>query len=240
MKKLHKEDRAGLYITVIVHLTVIIILLASQLSIQLQKENSFVLDFTKQENVEKFKQELAFKEEVSRRIDELIETGGVRSVPVRNVAVDRGALKDDRGTDAEQLYKDAERLQEALNNTFNRQDDPEEYIPLPDNKSEAPEKKQQKEVYSGPSVVSYSLDGRKASRLPIPAYRCMGAGEVTVLITVDPQGNVIMAKIDENVSSDDTCLRNFAIRAARSAKFSASPTAPARQLGNIVYAFIAQ
>lgn len=239
MKRLDKEDRAGLYITVIVHLTVIIVLLASQLSIQLQKENSFVLDFTKQESVEKLKQELAFKEEVSRRIDELIATGG-GSVPIRNVVVDRGVLKDDRGTDAEQLYKDAERLQEELDATFNRQDSPDDYVPLPDYKTESPAKKEQKEVYSGPSVVSYSLDGRKASRLPIPAYRCMGAGEVTVLITVDNAGNVIMAKIDENVSSDDTCLRNFAIRAARSAKFSASPTAPARQLGNIVYAFIAQ
>lgn len=240
MKRLDKEDKAGLYITVIVHLSVIIVLLASQLSISLQKENSFVLDFTKQESIEKLKQELAFKEEVSRRIDELIETGGAGSVPIRNVAVDRGILKDDRGTDAEQLYKDAERLQEALDNTFNHQDSPDEYVPIPEEKhSEAP-KKEQKEVYSGPSVVSYSLDGRKASRLPIPAYRCMGAGEVTVIITVDNAGNVIVAKIDENVSSDDTCLRNFAIRAARSAKFSASPTAPARQVGNIVYAFIAQ
>lgn len=240
MKRLDKEDKAGLYITVIVHLSVIIILLASQLSISLQKENSFVLDFTKQESIEKLKQELAFKEEVSRRIDELIETGGAGSVPVRNVAVDRGVLKDDRGTDAEQLYKDAERLQEALDNTFNHQDSPEEYVPIPEEKPSETQEKKQKEVYSGPSVVSYSLDGRKASRLPIPAYRCMGAGEVTVIITVDNAGNVIVAKIDENVSSDDTCLRNFAIRAARSAKFSASPTAPARQVGNIVYAFIAQ
>lgn len=239
MKRLDKEDKAGLYITVIVHLTVIIVLLASQLSIQLQKENSFVLDFTKQESVEKLKQELAFKEEVSKRIDELIETGG-GSVPVRNVAVDRGALKDDRGTDAEQLYKDAERLQQALDNTFNRQESPDDYIPLPETKHETPARQEQKEVYSGPSVVSYSLDGRKASRLPIPAYRCMGAGEVTVIITVDNAGNVIMAKIDDNVSSDDTCLRNFATRAARAAKFSASPSAPARQVGNIVYAFIAQ
>ncbi|MDO5442688.1 MAG: energy transducer TonB [Bacteroidia bacterium] len=238
MKRLNKEDKAGVYITVIVHLTVIIVLLASQLSISLQKENSFVLDFSKQENVEKLKKELAFKEEVSKRIDELIETGG--SVPVRNVAVDRGVLKDDRGTDAEQLYKDAEKLQEDLNRTFNRQDSPDDYVPLPENKPENTAPKPQQEIYSGPSVVSYSLDGRKASRLPIPAYRCMGAGEVTVIITVDNAGNVIVAKIDENVSSDDTCLRNFAIRAARSAKFSASPTAPARQVGNIVYAFIAQ
>ena len=238
MKRLKKEDRAGLYITVIVHLTVIIILLASQLSMTLRKEESFLLDFSKQETIEKLEKELALKEEISRRLDELISAQG--SVPVRNVVVDRGALKDDRGTDAEQLYKDAERLQEALNNTFNREESPEDYVPITPPQSEGQTKKEQKEVYSGPSVVSYSLDGRKASRLPIPAYRCMGSGQVTVIITVDNAGNVLIAKIDDNISSDDTCLRNFAIRAARSAKFSASPTAPARQVGNIVYAFIAQ
>ena len=238
MKRLKTEDRAGLYITVIVHLTVIIILLASQLSLSLRKEESFLLDFSRQETLEKLEQELAMKEEISRRLDELISAQG--SVPVRNVVVDRGVLKDDRGTDAEQLYKDAERLQEALNNTFNREESPEEYVPVAPPKTEGQDKKEQKEVYSGPSVVSYSLDGRKASRLPIPAYRCMGSGQVTVIITVDNAGNVLIAKIDDNISSDDTCLRNFAIRAARSAKFSASPTAPARQVGNIVYAFIAQ
>ena len=238
MKRLKKEDRAGLYITVIVHLTVLIILLASQLTLALRKEEAFLLDFTRQETIEKLKEELAFKEEVSRRIDEIIAAQG--STPIRNVVVDRGALKDDRNTDAEQLYKDAERLQEALNNTFNREDSPEDYVPIAPPSTEGSDKKTQKEVYSGPSVVSYSLDGRKASRLPIPAYRCMGSGEVTVIITVDNAGNVLIAKIDDNISSDDTCLRNFAIRAARSAKFSASPTAPARQVGNIVYAFIAQ
>ena len=239
MKRLKKEDRAGLYITVIVHLAVIIVLLASQLSVSLRKEESFLLDFSKQETIEKLEKELALKEEISRRLDELIASQG-GNVPVRNVIVDRGALRDDRNTDAEQLYKDAERLQEALNNTFNREDNPEEYVPISSPKNDGQDKKERKDVYSGPSVVSYSLDGRKASRLPIPAYRCMGSGEVTVIITVDNAGNVLIAKIDENISSDDTCLRNFAIRAARSAKFSASPTAPARQVGNIVYAFIAQ
>ena len=238
MKRLKKEDRAGLYITVIVHLTVIIVLLASQLSMTLRKEESFLLDFSRQETIEKLEKELAMKEEISRRLDELISAQG--SVPVRNVVVDRGVLKDDRGTDAEQLYKDAERLQEALNNTFNREESPEDYVPIAPPQTDGQAKKEQKEVYSGPSVVSYSLDGRKASRLPIPAYRCMGSGQVTVIITVDNAGNVLIAKIDDNISSDDTCLRNFAIRAARSAKFSASPTAPARQVGNIVYAFIAQ
>ena len=224
----------------IVHLTVIIVLLASQLSISLQKENSFVLDFSKQEKIEKMKQEVDFKEQVSQKLEEMISAAG--AVPIRNVAVDRGALKDDRGTNAEELYKENERLQKEMEKIFNQKpESQEDYVPMKsEDKSDYSKPKEKEPAYSGPSVVSYSLDGRKASRLPIPAYRCMGAGQVTVIITVDNAGNVIMAKVDENVSSDDSCLRNFAIRAARSAKFSASPTAPARQVGNIVYAFIAQ
>jgi TonB family protein len=89
-------------------------------------------------------------------------------------------------------------------------------------------------------VLSWSLDGRKATHLPIPAYRCVGAGEVTVIITVNTQGTVVDAKIDDGASSKDGCLRSFATRAARLSKFNASTTAPARQMGTITYLFIAQ
>ena len=40
----NKEDRAGLYITIIFHLVVIIVLLAYQLDSALKREESFVLD----------------------------------------------------------------------------------------------------------------------------------------------------------------------------------------------------
>ena len=236
-----REDRAGFYITVIFHLVLLIVLLACQLGYTVSKENSFLLDFSKQEDIEKLKQELAFKEQVSKHLDELISSSGgdVNVSSVRNVAVDRGALKDDRGTDAEQLYKDAEKLQQDIRRQVEIPDAEEDYVPVP-KKESGSANEDAKQNYSGPSVVSYQLDGRKASHLSIPAYRCMGAGEVTVTITVDNAGNVIMAKIQEDVSSNDQCLRNFAIRAARASRFSSSPTAPARQLGNIVYAFIAQ
>ena len=68
----------------------------------------------------------------------------------------------------------------------------------------------------------------------------MGAGEVKVLITVDNSGTVTGAKVDEASSSQDACLRSYAVRAARLSKFSADPKAPARQAGDIVYQFIAQ
>lgn len=233
---LPKEDRAGLYITIIVHLVVLIILLAAQLGAMVNRENSFVLDFTKAEELERLEKEIAMQQAVNDKLEQMLAEQGVGTSSVRNIAVDRSSLKDDRGTDAKQLYADAERLQQELSNGYDIQD---EDVAEPLTPKNEPEKKE-KASYSGPSVVSYELGGRKASKLSIPAYRCLGSGEVTVLITVDNSGTVVNAKVDETVSSPDGCLRSFAVRAARLSKFSIDQKAPARQGGNIVYSFIAQ
>ena len=176
-----------------------------------------------------------FRELTAKKLEELI--AAAQSVPVRNVAVDRASLKDDRGTNAEELYKEAERLAQELKDGQNQTVD-DEIVAAPVTKINEP--KQETKPYSGPSVLSWSLDGRKASHLPIPAYRCFGAGEVTVNIAVNNKGDVINAKVNESLSSADKCLNEFAIRAARLSKFSSSQTAPARQMGTITYAFIAQ
>lgn len=237
-----KESRAGLYITVIFHLTVIIVLLLYQIDSTVRREESFVLDFSKQEEIERVEKEVAFKEDISRRLDDLIAAAHSSGEPIRNISVDasRGQLKDDRGTDADQLYRDAERLANDLKNGHAdaiEEDAREETVEM--QHQQKPDKKDQK-AYSGPSVLSYTLDGRKASHLPIPAYRCYGAGDVTVIIKVNNAGQVVSAKVMEEISSSDNCLRSFAIRAARLSRFSASSTAPANQTGEIVYRFIAQ
>ncbi|MBQ7811833.1 MAG: energy transducer TonB [Bacteroidales bacterium] len=238
-RKPKSEDRAGLYVTVIFHLTVIIVLLAYQIDNNIRREESFVLDFSKQEEVERKLEEEAFREDISRRIDELIEMSRHSADPVRNIAVDAGSnLKDDRNTDVEELYKDAERLAQELKNGHEIEEDArEETVELP---SQQKNDEKEKKEYSGPSVLSYTLDGRKASHLNIPAYRCNGGGDVTVIITVNPQGQVVNAKVMDEISSRDQCLRNFAIRAARLSRFNAAPDAPARQTGEILYRFIAQ
>ena len=215
-------------------------MLFHQVGVRRGIETSFVLDFSKQEEIQKKQEEADFREDISRRLDELLGSTPARSAgEYRNLAVDRGVLKDDRGTDAEQLYKDAARLQADLENGSKSALYEDARGEVVDTKPAQSPSESAKE-YSGPSVVSYSLDGRKASHLKIPAYRCMGEGRVTVIIAVDPQGNVISAKVQEGVSSSDQCLQNFAIRAARLSKFSASTSAPAKQVGDITYEFIAQ
>ena len=238
----NKDDRAGLYITVIFHLTVIIVLLLYQIDSTIRKEESFVLDFSKQEEIERRQKEEVFREDISKKLDELIAAAHNSSAPVRNIATDasRAQLKDDRGTDAEELYKEAERLAQDLKNGQKdaiEEDAVEETVELQHQKKQS---EQNQKEYSGPSVLSYTLDGRKASHLPIPAYRCYGAGDVTVIITVNNAGQVVRAKVMEEISSSDNCLRSFAVRAARLSRFSASSEAPANQTGEIVYRFIAQ
>ena len=233
--RISKDDRAGLYITIIVHLLILIILMGVKLGAVLKKESSFVLDFTKLEQVEKLKKELDLKQAINDQLNEML-AGGYE--PVRNIAVDRSALKDDRHSaeDAEQLYKDAEKLKHDLQTPIEIPED-NSVVAAPEPKKEKP---REEPKYSGPSVLSYELEGRKASRLPIPAYRCIGAGEVRVNITVDRQGTVTGAKVDDGSSAADGCLRSFAVRAARMSKFSMSTTAPDRQQGYIIYQFVAQ
>ncbi|MBO4447400.1 MAG: hypothetical protein J5764_04680, partial [Bacteroidales bacterium] len=229
------------YTTVIIHLAVLVILLGARLGGSIRAEESFILDFTRQEEMEKLLQQAAalqreaeLKEAVSRKLEEQLKN---TTSPVRNVTVDRSELKDDRGTDAKQLYEDAERLAKDLKGGFTLPDEDDVSIP---SKKDKKDKKEEKSSYKGPSVVSWTLKDRKASKLPIPAYRCIGGGEVTVLIKVDNQGYVTEAKVDDSCSSPDGCLRSFATRAARMSRFSIKADAPARQEGNIVYQFIAQ
>lgn len=238
-----RSDRAGLYTTVIVHLVVLIILLGTSLGAELSREESFVLDFTGLEEMEKLEQEIAEKQKelemaqaINNRINEMLSQAG--SVPVRNITVDRSILKDDRHSaeDAEKLYEDARKLEQELRHGYDLPD--EDFTAS--TASEKPKKEPERAAYSGPSVLSYELAGRKASHLPIPAYRCMGAGQVRVEIEVNKQGVVVGATINKGESSADGCLQAFAIRAARLSKFSMSADAPVKQSGYIVYQFIAQ
>ena len=242
MNIFNKDNRAGLYITVIFHLTVIIVLLIYQIDSTIRREESFVLDFSKQEEIERRAKEEIFKENISKKLDELIAAAQSSNAPIRNIATDasRAQLKDDRGTDAEQLYKDAAKLAQDLKNGNKDAIEENAVNETVEMQHQQKSPKENQKVYSGPSVLSYTLDGRKASHLPIPAYRCYGAGDVTVIISVDNAGNVVRAKVMDEISSTDNCLRSFAVRAARLSKFSASSNAPSNQTGEIVYRFIAQ
>ena len=234
-----RETKTGLYITVSIHLAVIIVLMLTVVTPSLKGGERFEMDFSKQDELERLEEELAKKMELNRRLNKMLAEAGLPQEAIRNVAVDKGALKDDRGTDADQLYKDAARIAQEFARGYEYEvEEPE--MPVHKEEEEQKTDPHEEKAYHGPAVVTYHLEGRKASHLSVPAYKCYLGGEVTVYITVEPSGKVIDAVILDAVSSDDQCLRDYALTASLKSYFSRSATAPPKQIGNIVYKFIAQ
>ena len=205
------DDKAGLYLTLIVHLLLIIVLLCWSIHTQLVRDTSFVIDFSQQEAQEALEARAQMQESVSEEIeaelDALLNASRNQSArSIRNVAVDASEpLRDDRHDHPEDIYREARELQERLDQSRR---EVEEASSSEDQVSVYKEDGgKETEAYQGPSVISYTLEGRKAI---------------------------------EAVSSPDQCLRDYALRAASGSRFTASQDAQERQVGEIVYRFVAQ
>lgn len=235
------EHRVGFYSTVIFHLSVLIILLSFSIGTVAQTETSFVLDFTRQEELEKLEKEMELKEDVREQLEQVLKS---TRKDVRNVAVDAGSkLKDDRFKNPSEVYDEAKELQRKLDASKREalaQKAAEEAAALASQAVDDAAADDNHQAYNGPSVIAYELEGRKAIYLPVPAYKGYGSGDVLVEIDVNQKGRVTAARVLANASSADASLHEFAIEAAKRSRFNSSQTAPRSQTGTILYRFIAQ
>ncbi|NLN30740.1 MAG: hypothetical protein GX158_05825 [Bacteroidales bacterium] len=95
--------------------------------------------------------------------------------------------------------------------------------------------------YQGPTRIYYDLAGRTHHYLPIPIYKCRGAGKVVLRIAVNQKGIVESAVIIENLSTtNDPCLVETAVSTARISRFNPDINAPRIQQGTLSYHFVAQ
>jgi TonB family protein len=166
---------------------------------------------------------------------------------IRNIAVDatkedlNPGLTDEKRIDADDLYKEAERIREQMHHNRELWEESQSNdainIPNVEEKVIKPEKESQ---FKGPSVISYFLEGRKARYLPVPAYKCEGGGTVVVDIEVERDGTVSKASIDTSNSVLDDCMNNAALEAAKKSMFTIDAVAPNRQVGSITYLFVPQ
>lgn len=107
--------------------------------------------------------------------------------------------------------------------------------------TEKKEKPEEKGTFRGPTRIFYDLTGRHHTYLPIPIYKCEGAGQITLLIEVDREGNVTKAQMTSQLSTtSDQCLTETAITYALRAKFNADMNAPVLQGGFLTFVFVAQ
>ncbi len=234
--------RAGIYLTIIFHLLLVIVLLIFSISTITKGEVSFVTDSEGQIHKQRQEEEQRRQEEIKALAKAQLEDqlAGRPVTTYRAVAVNRSSrqLKDDRNTDADKLYKDAQDLQNRIKEAAK--------IKVPDGSedvsvsSEKSEEKAESKPYQGPSVLYWILDGRRAFSLPIPVYKCRGGGDVTIQIYVGRNGYVQKALVLGDVSVPDECVRTAALNAAKRSRFSKSDTADDPQIGQITYRFIAQ
>ncbi len=94
----------------------------------------------------------------------------------------------------------------------------------------------------GTVQISFSLINptRYAVYIHNPGFRCEHGGEVTVNITVNRNGDVVAAAVDKGTSSNDVCMHEAALDAARRSRFDVNSSAPERHTGTITYIFIPQ
>lgn len=235
----NKEKRVGIYATLSFHLIVLIVLLLVSIGVVWQSESSFVLDFTREDELQKQQREIELKEQVKEDLDQMF--GRQDHSNVRNVAVDAGSkLKDDRFKNPSSIYEEAKALQKKLDASKRDAMAEKAAEEAVDMSSQSSSEEDNTHQYSGPSVISWTLDGRKARSLPVPAYKGFGAGDVYVQISVNKKGKVTSALVIKEMSSADASLQAYALDAAKRSRFSASESAPQSQKGEIVYRFIAQ
>lgn len=90
----------------------------------------------------------------------------------------------------------------------------------------------------GTGVGDYQLSGRKVLTKPKPQYKCNEEGMVVVEISVDKNGRVIGATPGvRGTTNSAKCLLDQAKIAAMDTKFDSSDSAPAKQVGKIIYNF---
>jgi TonB family protein len=243
-----KDNQTGIYVTIIFHLMLLLGLSLNEIRVRLSAPHQFaVIEFVEQQpepEEKKTDDELKKeKEELKKQVEEMMKNRPDADIKTPNLAVNLDAKGTSSGTghsisffsnkNTATLRSETERKkQEELEKKEKEQTQGVDQVNISEQTAPA------SPAYKGPSIVSYLLTGRTALSLPVPAYKCLNGGDVTVLIEVNRQGYVISAEVDSKNSSSDECLHISAIQAAKEARFSSGTVDT--QTGNIVYRFIKQ
>lgn len=235
--------RIGIYVAIIVTMLLTIFLLGYKISAATAEAYNFSVlnmlddDITPEpEDIEEAHRE-KLEEEIESRLREVRTTTTIRNVAVNTQDQPTSTLRDSKGIN-NSVYDEARQVQEKMDaNRKMMQELQTTDNSVPINVETQPTTQ---ETYQGPSVLTYTLDGRRAIHLSNPAYKCLYGGDVTVNIEVNQNGYVVAANVDKSKSISDPNLQAAAIQAAKSSRFTASSTAPKKQRGTIVYRFIPQ
>jgi len=238
------KHRVGILTTIIIHLLVIASFLVFKIEDRTEEYASTIeMEFEEP----KAQEELLVEEKPEQLLPTDVTVPSREMEAIKNFAVDatqkelNAGLSDEKNTDADNLYSEANRIREQMQENKERYEQAmkEADIAIPNTpEKNIPEEK--KNMYKGPTVISYNLAGRKAYRLPVPSYKCEMGGQVVVNIEVLSDGSVSNATIDWANSVNDECINNAAIMAALASRFSSTQQSTGKEKGSITYLFVAQ
>jgi hypothetical protein len=164
---------------------------------------------------------------LANKKDEIIDPAKYQDM-VKDELINAGKLGKDNYIDEQKRLKELpaeEKLAPKIEN-------------LRDSMKEAPKKPLN---YQGPTRIYYDLKGRNHLYLPIPIYKCQGAGKVVLLIEVNQKGEVEKATViaSESTTSDE-CLIETAVNSALISRFNPDYSSAKIQTGTLSFQFVAQ
>ena len=236
------EHKVGLCVTVIAYLIVGIVFVSSKIIIgQQTHENTIYISMeeippqpeqkplTPEERQELEESLREARNQISNEDSKTIaESQTLRNNPIPEDLAEQAQEVQDRmrasreayekGLSEEQAMIDARKAQKSQNDK---------------------QEKQETVKVKGNVIISFSLAGRSAVYMHVPAYQCEGGGQVVVEITVNRNGKVTDATVGSTSTQDD-CILDRAVEAARLSRFNVDGTAPDRQQGTITYLFVPQ
>lgn len=233
------DHRIGLSITLIAYLVLMIVFVSSKIVVG--RKPSAQGMYVDLQTLSELQRE---RDRLEREVRERQQQDPIDWRSIQNQASNENALneklRDDRGTNAAALNAEAAEAAERMraNREAYEQGLAEERA-LRERMGTGDDTEHQDRKVKGRVTVSFSLKDpvRTQRRLIVPAYLCEGGGEVVVDIAVNRAGEVVSARV---ASGGDDCMRETALRAARSSRFNIDDAAPAKQTGTITYIFIPQ
>ena len=234
-----QENATGILGTVAFHLVLIVIFLIIKISTEKSRiENLIMVDFD-DELIEEQMESEAPDPEFEERLASYLEESRL-NVPVnlsrkidQEISTEKYVSELEKDIDANRP-EEMKELQERLKELEDLEQ--EEIIMEAEDKEQTPP-----EFYEGPTNIVYDLKDRYHLRLPVPVYKCQGAGFIEVKIAVDQRGRVVQVEIEKpGDTANEICLEEAARNAALKTRFNADYNAKVRQVGTIAYHFIAQ
>ncbi len=233
------DHRVGLCVTLIAYLVLAIAFVSAKIVVGADPHTQgFYIELDDIAALEELRDRL---EEQAKEQNDNFDWSSVQNRSSNETSLDE-RVKDDRGTDAAELNKQAEAAEEAIRANREAYEKALEEIEASrekgaDNKEDNGERRDIK--VQGNVTVSYTFENptRHAQHLVVPAYQCQGGGEIVVEVTLNQSGKVTRAKV---AKGSDRCMEETAVNAAKISTFNSDTSAPESQTGTITYIFIPQ